>query len=314
MRSARPRRIFGFAALLTSAVCTVASPAGADPASPSSSPAATVEAPLPEEAAPTSGEAEVPVPPEDPRPFRPPSFPKMLLLDAGHVLTSPVRWRGHEWLVFSASTAGLAALSLADESLSDSARERGPSLGFAGNTLEGMGDGRSFVLLGGFYLAGLIGKDSNAKNVCLDGLSASLLAAGIVTPVLATVVGRERPTTGQGAYSFRPFEGRAFPSGHATQAFAVASVIATSYDQLWVKATAYGAATVAAYIRVRRGKHFPTDVVAGAVIGTVVGRSVVHFNRKLRSGEREPEDAGARLALSPLLGGGTYGVSASLTF
>ena len=198
--------------------------------------------------------------------------------------------------------------------MSDAARERGPTLGFVGDTLEGLGDGRAFVLLGGFYLAGAIGHDSKAKNVCFDGLSASLIASGIITPVLSTLVGRERPTANQGAYDFHPFGGRSFPSGHSTQAFAIASVIATSYDQLWVKATAYGAATVASYVRVRRGKHFPTDVVVGAVIGTVVGRSVVHFNRRLRSGEKEPERAGARLAVLPLLGGGTYGVSASLEF
>ena len=90
--------------------------------------------------------------------------------------------------------------------------------------------------------------------------------------------------------------------------------IATSYDQLWVKVAAYGAAMVGSYARVRRGKHFPTDVVVGAVIGTAVGRSVVHFNRRLRSREKEPESAGARLTLLPLLGGGTFGVSASLDF
>jgi hypothetical protein len=81
-----------------------------------------------------------------------------------------------------------------------------------------------------------------------------------------------------------------------------------------VKVTAYGAAAVASYLRVQRGKHFPTDVVAGALIGTAVGRSVVHFNRKLRSGEREPEKSGARLTILPQVSGGTYGVTATLEF
>lgn len=54
--------------------------------------------------------------------------------------------------------------------------------------------------------------------------------------------------------------------------------------------------------------------MAGAVIGTAVGRSVVNFNRKLRSGKKEPEGAPARLTLLPLLGNGTYGASASLDF
>jgi membrane-associated phospholipid phosphatase len=269
-----------------------------------------------QDAAPGDGGASgaVPEPAGKGPPTGPPAFPKMVLLDAGHVLSSPFRWEGREWLLFSASVAGIGVLSLADESLSNAARERGTSLGFVGNTLEGLGDARSFVLLGGFYLAGAVGLDSKAKNVCLDGLSASLIASGIITPTISTLVGRERPSAEQGAYSFKPFDGRSFPSGHATQAFAVASVIATSYDELWVKATAYGAAAVTAYMRVMEGQHFPTDVVAGALIGTLVGRSVVRFNQKLRSGEREPDPAGVRLTVVPVVGGGAYGLSATLDF
>jgi hypothetical protein len=238
----------------------------------------------------------------------------MVLLDTGHVLAAPYHWQGRQWSLFAVSTAALATLSVADESISDAARERGPTFGSVGDALEDLGGAGSLVLLGGFYLAGAIGKDSKAKNVCLDGLSASLIATGMITPVLSTVIGRERPTAGQGAYSFHPFEGRSFPSSHATQAFAAASVVATSYDQFWVKATAYGVAAMTAYARVRRGKHFPTDVVAGAAIGTLVGRSVVHFNRKLRAGEIEPERSGTRLRVVPLVAGGTYGVSATLDF
>ncbi|MDL2716817.1 MAG: phosphatase PAP2 family protein [Acidobacteriota bacterium] len=264
--------------------------------------------------APVGSDVEAPPSAEEPRPYRPPSFPKMVLLDTGHVLMSPFHWRGREWFLFSASTAAVVALSRADQSLSDAARERGSTLGGVGDTLEGLGDARSFVLLGGFYLAGAIGRDSKAKNVFFDGLSASLIASGMITPALSTLVGRERPTVEQGAYSFHPFEGRSFPSGHTTQAFAVASVIATSYDQLWVKVAAYGAAAATAYVRVQRGKHFATDVVVAAAIGTAVGRSVVHFNRKLRSGELAQESSGARLTLLPILSGGTYGVSASLDF
>ncbi|MBK8595079.1 MAG: phosphatase PAP2 family protein [Holophagales bacterium] len=313
----RPGRALVLAALLAGASLTATSPANAQPEASSLS--------LPDEAPATAGveatppatdlpAAESPAPAGEASPYHPPGFPKMILLDTGHVLGAPLRWKGREWLFFSASTAAIATLSVADESLSDAAREHGPTFGAVGDVFDQLGGGASFVLLGGFYLAGMIGKDSKAKNVCLDGLSASLLSAGIITPVLATVIGRERPTEEQGAYSFHPFEARSFPSGHTTQAFAVASVIATSYDQLWVKITAYGAATMTAWARVRRGKHFPTDVVAGALIGTVVGRSVVHFNRRLRSGEKEPEVSGARLTFLPVVGEGLYGVSATLEF
>ena len=305
-----------FAALLAVAVCMPAASASARPDTPPPQPAGETsregpDAVVPAEGGPRPAEAS---PPREAHPAGPPSFPKMVLLDVGHVLSSPARWRGNEWLFFSASAVGLTALSLADQNLSDKAREHGPTLGFVGETLEGLGDARSLVLLGGFYLAGVIGGDSKAKNVCLDGLSASLIASGMITPVISTLVGRERPSAEQGATSFKPFDGRSFPSGHATQAFAVASVIATSYDPLWVKAAAYGAAAVTAYVRVRQGNHFPTDVVAGALIGTAVGRSVVHFNARLRSGVKEPEDPGVRLTVMPVLGGGSYGLSASLNF
>ena len=253
-------------------------------------------------------------PATEPKPFKPPSLPKMLLLDVGHVLTAPVRWGGREWLYVAGGAAVVATASLADESLSDAARESGQTSGAAGTILESLGGAGSFLLLGGFWVAGAIGHDSKAKNVFVDGLASSLIASGIITPIVATFVGRERPTAEQGAYSFHPFEGRSFPSGHATQAFAVASVIATSYDQAWVKVASYGVATLVAYERVRRGKHFPTDVVVGAVIGTSVGRSVVHFNRRLRSGEPEPEAKSTRLTFAPLVAGGTYGVSATLEF
>ncbi|HEX9140923.1 MAG TPA: phosphatase PAP2 family protein [Gaiellaceae bacterium] len=313
----QPRRVPVFATLLAGAACAAASLASAQRVSPPLPPVGeTVQTLGTDEIAPADSEsrAEVPAPFEEPPPFRPPSFPKIVLLDTAHVLTSPFHWGGREWALLSASTAAVAALSLADKSVSNAARERGPSFGFVGDQLEGLGDERSFLLLGGFYLFGAIGHDSRAKNVFVDGLSASLIASGIITPVLSTLIGRERPTSDQGAYSFHPFGGRAMPSGHATQAFAVAAVIATSYDKTWLTVAAYGAATVGAYERVRRGKHFPTDVVVGAAIGTVVGRSVVHFNQRLRSGEKEPESAGARLTFLPVVGGGTYGVSASLEF
>ena len=313
----RPMRVPVLATLLVGAVFTAASLANAQPVAPSFPlPDERAWSPSVEETPPAKAESTVesPAPAEETPPYGPPAFPKMVLLDTGHVLAAPFHWKGREWSIFAASTAALATMSLADESLSDAARDHGPTFGVVGDALNEFGSAGSFVVLGGFYLAGAIGKDSKAKNVCLDGLAASLIASGMITPVISTLVGRERPTEEQGAYSFHPFEGRSFPSGHATQAFAVASVIATSYDQFWVKATAYGVATMTAYSRVQRGKHFPTDVVAGAAIGTLVGRSVVHFNRKLRSGEKEPEVTGTRLTLVPVLGGGTYGVSATLDF
>lgn len=271
----------------------------------------------PDQPAEPSRQPVLPEPDEQVQPARPPGFFKMMFLDVRYVMLRPFHWDGSQWLLFAGYTAAVAGSSAGDKALSDKARASGRTLGVVGDTLEGLGDGRSFVLLGGFYAAGLIGRDAKAKAVCIDGLYSSLIAAGLITPVLSTVVGRARPTAEEGAYRFRPFHGRSFPSGHTTQVFAVVSVIATHYDQLWVKAAAYGAGLVGSWARLRRGKHFPSDILAAGIIGTAVGRSVVHYNDRLRSGEIPSdgrEKPGARLMVLPLLDGDHLGLGGTLRF
>jgi len=63
-------------------------------------------------------------------------------------LRLPFHWSGNQWLLFSGYVGSVVALSRADQDLSARARSSGRTLGFVGDTLEGLGDGRSFVLLG----------------------------------------------------------------------------------------------------------------------------------------------------------------------
>ncbi|HEV8268109.1 MAG TPA: phosphatase PAP2 family protein [Thermoanaerobaculia bacterium] len=243
---------------------------------------------------------------------------KTLWVDAKHILPAPFHWDGHDWLVFSAGVAATTVFFPYDQEISEKARRDTTPLGEVGTQLEGLGDARSIALLFGFYGAGAIIRDQKAKDVCIDGLVASTLAAGIVTPIVSTVVGRERPTQDMGAFAFHPFEGRSFPGGHVTQTFAVVSVIASSYDQWWVKVAAYGAGLVSVYERVRRGKHFLSDNVAGAFIGTAIGTSVVRYNRKLRSGEVTGEverpRPGPALTLYPFAVEGGLGLGGTFSF
>jgi membrane-associated phospholipid phosphatase len=170
------------------------------------------------------------------------------------------------------------------------------------------------VLLGVIGAGGLIFKDDRSKHVFVDGLIASGIAAGLVTPILSTVVGRTRPSADHGAYEFQPFHGRSFPSGHVTQVWAVVSVIAASYDSPVVKVLAYGGGVAASFIRMRRRKHFGSDVLAGALIGASIGNTVVHYNRGLRSGTVEGVAARPRRwALAPFVpDGGGIGISLTL--
>lgn len=60
-----------------------------------------------------------------------------------------------------------------------------------------------------------------------------------------------------------------FPSGHAAASFAVASVIAHCYPAL--ARPAYALAGFVSLTRVVRGSHFMSDVIAGALLGLLVG-------------------------------------------
>ena len=60
--------------------------------------------------------------------------------------------------------------------------------------------------------------------------------------------------------------GNAFPSGHATAAFALATA-AFLWNRKW-GAILYGAAFLVGTSRVIGGIHWPTDIIAGAIIGS----------------------------------------------
>lgn len=62
-----------------------------------------------------------------------------------------------------------------------------------------------------------------------------------------------------------------FPSGHTTAAFAFGVALCAVLPQKWAKAAALIAAALMGFSRLYVGVHFPTDVLVGAVIGTVCG-------------------------------------------
>ncbi len=231
---------------------------------------------------------------------------KLLVVDARSVLTAPARWDGRDWAIFGASVAGVAALTLSDKHLrTEALAGDAPLETTLANDFRYFGNYAAFGVLGAFYAGGALAHDRKAQETALDGLIASIIAGGVITTVLKEVTGRSRPSTHRGVYDFHPFSGNAsFPSGETTEAFAVGSVIATQYPHWWVDVASYGTASLVAFARMREDGHFASDVTAGALIGTVVGRAVVHLNRRLR----------ARLAVAPIVAPDARGVTFRAAF
>jgi membrane-associated phospholipid phosphatase len=223
---------------------------------------------------------------------------RVLAYDAGTIFTAPGHWQRRQWAIFSAEVVGVAVIS---KSLDRSIRNKD----VLAADFEPMGSWGSFGVLGLFYLDGVWRHDAKARSVAEDGLAASIIASGVITPFLKLALGRSRPSQNRGNYHFRPFSGDAsFPSGHATQAFAVASVIASTYKKPWVQIVCYGAAGLVGFGRLRHNAHFASDVIVGGLIGDSIGRAVVHANRRLRG----------QVAVAPLIGPGARGLVLTAAF
>ena len=239
-------------------------------------------------------------------------YPKLLLHDARTVLTAPARWDRRDWLTVSADALLVAGVSLAaDESVTDYVAKRNTQqVSDAFETIEPFGAEYAFGVLAAFYAGGRLADDANAREVAEDGLAACIIANGIITPALKQAVGRSRPSSGNGTYDFHPFSGAAsFPSGHTTMAFAVGSVIAEHYDALWIKSLSYGIASLVGLARIDHMAHYPSDVVAGALIGFTVGKTVVRTNARERMGPEE-----GRLSFRVLVGKDFTGGALEWTF
>src|SRR4029079_6277576 len=204
-----------------------------------------------------------------------------------------LHWDADEWRNFGLITGGLAiSVAFLDKPIRDAAqRSRSSSADDFFRNVEKFGTKQyGLPVLFGFYAVGLAVDDYNAKTVALDGFSASVISS-LTTSVFKGIAGRARPNSGLGPHHWNPFGGdQSFPSGHATGAFAFAAVIAGHYDSPWVATTAYTIASLVGVARIEQDAHWASDVVAGGLIGGLIGHHLVQFNETWRENhELAPE-------------------------
>jgi membrane-associated phospholipid phosphatase len=123
---------------------------------------------------------------------------------------------------------------------------------------------------------------------------AGAAAGSAANEVVNELVGRARPLWGRGEFSFRPLSGHAsFPSGHAAYTFAMAGAIDEATDGWLPAALGYTIASATALSRVYDDKHWLSDIVVGAAIGTVVSRITTRRVLRLLRGPGGTDGAGA---------------------
>ena len=126
-----------------------------------------------------------------------------------------------------------------------------------------------------FYLLGTHTHQERIRETGLIGFEA-LLDANITVQAIKLVADRARPFEGNGSGRFenstQPRWDSGFPSGHAINSWAMASVIAHEYrHSKIIPILAYGLATTVSVARVGARQHFPGDVVVGSALGWFIG-------------------------------------------
>ncbi|WP_247894480.1 phosphatase PAP2 family protein [Azospirillum sp. B510] len=129
------------------------------------------------------------------------------------------------------------------------------------------------VLIPGFAIAGIVGLLTGQADLRRAGSVgvAGLVATASASRSIKRYVKRRRPD--ECAPRRKPgwqISARSLPSGHAASAFAAATALATVSRSPAQSLVIYGTAAALASGRVVRHRHWTSDVLAGALLGTAV--------------------------------------------
>jgi undecaprenyl-diphosphatase len=104
-------------------------------------------------------------------------------------------------------------------------------------------------------------------------LTAMTLGLVVTNLTIKPLVSRARPWVVMENFEtlVRSSDQNSFPSGHTCAAFAFAVAVCMTARPRWLRAAAMAAAVLMGLSRLYVGVHFPSDVLAGAVIGSLCG-------------------------------------------
>jgi membrane-associated phospholipid phosphatase len=119
-----------------------------------------------------------------------------------------------------------------------------------------------------YLITGVIIKDKALMKQALY-ITESIGIATIVTLSTKAIVKRERPAVADTSFKAvnNDFE-YSFPSGHTSAAFSLATSMAIINHKWYVVVPAFSWATLVGYSRLYLGVHYPTDIIAGAIVGS----------------------------------------------
>lgn len=139
----------------------------------------------------------------------------------------------------------------------------------------------AFGIPAGMTTAGLIKHNNELlRNACVT-LTAAAITSGIST-ALKYSINRARPFVTYPDITKKSSGGSpSFPSGHTSNAFAAATSFSLAYPKWYIIVPTYTWAGTVAYSRMDLGVHYPSDVLAGALVGAGSAWLTYAVNKKL---------------------------------
>ncbi len=129
---------------------------------------------------------------------------------------------------------------------------------------------------------GLIKKDKQMRQNAYETFL-NLGISTIISEGIKIAINRTRPADKYPNEIFvnSPTHGSSFPSGHTTLAFATATTLALDYKKWYVIVPAYLWAGSVGYSRMYLGKHYPSDMLGGIIVGIGSGYLSHYLSKKL---------------------------------
>jgi membrane-associated phospholipid phosphatase len=138
-------------------------------------------------------------------------------------------------------------------------------------TMKFLSDTDAYISLGTpavIYTIGLLEKDSNIKKQAIY-IGKTIMVSTFITIATKYTIKRERPFV---TYSFLDKQSDGgnytFPSGHTSIAFATATALCIAKPKWYIIAPSFVWAGSVGYSRMHLGVHYPSDVLAGAIVGS----------------------------------------------
>jgi membrane-associated phospholipid phosphatase len=147
---------------------------------------------------------------------------------------------------------------------------------FITNTSPYLSVGTPILMFG----VGFLGKNEDLKQKSVE-IGLSVAATIVETYALKEIFKRQRPyVTHLDLNPVSREDSYAFPSGHTSAAFALATSMSLNYPKWYVIVPSFAWASATGYSRMYMGVHYPTDVLAGAALGAGTAWLTWKVNKK----------------------------------